>query len=93
MYKLINFFKALFTPMTVAGVMSDFDSKVKQLEAVAKQQREKQAKQALKLQKALEAQSKAEREEEHAKHTINAISTLLKGPQSQTLADLKKEIK
>lgn len=92
MFKLITFFKALFAPMTVANVMSDFNVKVKQLEEVAKQQREKQAKHALKVQKALEAQGKAEAEEANARHTMSAIKTLLKTPQPSTLGDLKQEI-
>lgn len=93
MFKLITFIKSLFAPMTVAGVMSDFDNKLKQLETVAKQQRETQAKHALKVQKALAQQSKAEAEEANARHTMAAIKTLLKAPQPSTLGDLKQEIK
>ena len=71
--------------MTVAGVMADFSLKVKQLEAVAERQRQEQAKHALKIQKALEAQTKAEREEDLAKHTMQAIGGILKAPQSSSI--------
>lgn len=91
MYKLYTFFKTLFAPMTVAGVMADFSLKVKQLEAVAERQRQEQAKHALKIQKALEAQAKAEREEDLAKHTMQAIGGILKAPQSSSIEELKVE--
>lgn len=93
MYKLYTFFKTLFAPMTVAGVMADFSLKVKQLEAVAKQQRDLQAKHAVSLQNVLAAQAKAEDEEMAALNAAESIKALTKKPQTQTLSDLKKEIK
>lgn len=91
MYKAISFFKSLFTPISVACVMADFDKKLKQLQAVVERQRQEQAKHALKIQKALEAQAKAEREEDLAKHTMQAIGGILKAPQSSSIEELKVE--
>lgn len=93
MLKLISFIKALFVPMTVAGVMSSFDSKVKQLEIVAKNQRNKQARHAIKIQEALAKQGQAEIEEAKARQAMSSIKALLKEPQVTSLDDIKREIK
>lgn len=93
MKNLFVFFKLLFTPKTVAGVMADFQLKMKQLESVAVKQREAQAKHALKVQKALAKQSQAELEEANAHQTIGALKSLFDTPQTTTVKELKQEIK
>lgn len=92
MNKLFIYIKSLFSPKSVASVMVIFNKQVKQLEEVARQQREIQAEHALKVQKSLAKQSDAEREELAARHTAEAIKSLIQMPKIDSLADLKKEI-
>ncbi len=92
MNKLFVFIKSLFSPASVASVMVNFNKQVKQLEEVARQQRDEQAKHALKVQKALAKQSEAEAEEEAARHIAESIKNLIQKPKTQTLSDLKKEL-
>ncbi|MFU9046294.1 hypothetical protein ACNAUY_07865 [Acinetobacter tibetensis] len=92
MNKLFVFIKSLFGPMSVASVMINFNKQVKQLEDVARQQRDEQAKHALTVQKALAKQSEAEAEEAAARHAAEAIKNLIQKPKTQTLTDLKKEL-
>lgn len=79
--------------LTVANVMYDFQYKIKQLQAVAKAQRLKAAKEALKAEKALKAQDKAHSEAHFADKTIEALETITKQTTQLSLADLKKEVK
>lgn len=79
--------------LTVANVMYDFQYKIKQLQAVAKAQRLKAAKEALKAEKALKAQDKAHSEAHFADKTIQALEAITKQTTQLSLADLKKEVK
>lgn len=93
MKRLIILFRTIFAPLTTAGVMADFNLKLKQLEVVATKQRLKQAKEAAKIQKALKAQGDAENEEACARHAISSIRSLVRQPTTQTLEEIKKEMK
>lgn len=93
MNRILILIKAFFAPMSVAGVMSDFNLKLKQLEAVAAKQRKKQAKEALKIQKAVKAQGNAETEEANAHYAMKAIRSLVRQPEVTTLEDIKKDMK
>lgn len=93
MNKIVAILKSFFFPnTTVAGVMSDFDTKVKQLEKVVAYQKKEQAKKAEKIAKAIKAQDYAQAEAHRATNTIAALKSITEQTNQITLADLKKEI-
>lgn len=93
MNKFVAFFKSFFFPnTTVAGVMSDFNGKVKQLEKVVAYQKKEQAKKAEAIAKAVKAQDNAQAEAHRATNTIAALKAITEQTNQITLADLKKEI-